>query len=63
MAFYWLYSSTLYIAKNIQLNWLLNKPVLKGHGPFRDDNYLQMSGKKLILSYHGGFNQFTKVAK
>lgn len=39
------------------------QPVLKGHGPFRDDNYLQMSGKKLILSYHGGFNQFTKVAK
>lgn len=39
------------------------QPVLKGHGPYRDDNYLQMSGKVLTLGYHGGFNNFTKVKK
>lgn len=37
--------------------------ILKGHGPYRDDNYLRMNGKGLILDYHGGFNNFTRVKK
>ena len=34
---------------------------LKGHGPFRDINYLRKSGKKLILDYNGGFNTFKRI--
>lgn len=36
---------------------------LKGHGPYRDINYLYKTGKWLNLGYHGGFINFTRVSK
>lgn len=37
--------------------------ILKGHGPYRDDNYLWMNGKALFLGYHGGAIDFFRVKK
>lgn len=37
------------------------KAILKGHGPYRDDNYLWMNDKALFLGYHGGAIDFFRV--
>lgn len=38
-----------------------NLTTLKGHGPYRDLNYLRRVGKYLILDYHGGSIAFTRA--
>lgn len=48
---------TIRLIKNLSKH---NNILLRGHGPYRDDNYFNLNGRKLYLFYHGGFIILTR---